>query len=491
VTVALLATFVILAPEDLFAQTWDGGGADNNWSTAANWSGNAVPTGTAAVIFDGTSTKDCTIDNVGSWSSGSLTIAATYTGTVTQNVAVILSSFTQNAGTFTGGSAELRTSSFTLAGGTFNAPTGNLTIYPTASANATVFTYTAGTFNHSNGTLRFRNPAIGNGTTYTYTISLASALTVNNLQYEASISAAYNDRDRILSLTGAAAKFIVLGDFTMRRATGFTPANLQGGPYANGGTIELRGNAVIDAGANAGSTLLKFNGTGTQTYSSNGGLAPAIEIDKTAGSVSAASGTTDLTTIALTLTQGTFNAPTGNLTIYPTATSHVTVFTYTAGTFNHSNGTLRFRNPAISPGLTINYTISLASALTVNNLQYEASISAAYNDRDRILTLAGSAAKFIVLGDFTMRRATGFTPSNLQGAQPTANGGTIEVQGNLVIDTGANSGTTLIKLNGTGNQTYSSNGGLAPAIEIDKTAGNVSAASGTTDLTTIAFTALV
>jgi len=25
------------------AATWDGGGAGNNWSTAANWSGDAVP----------------------------------------------------------------------------------------------------------------------------------------------------------------------------------------------------------------------------------------------------------------------------------------------------------------------------------------------------------------------------------------------------------------------------------------------------------------
>ena len=38
------------------AQTWDGGGADNNFNTANNWNPNAVPAnnGTANLIFDGT-----------------------------------------------------------------------------------------------------------------------------------------------------------------------------------------------------------------------------------------------------------------------------------------------------------------------------------------------------------------------------------------------------------------------------------------------------
>src|SRR5262245_22336064 len=36
-------------------QTWDGGGADNNWTTANNWNPNVVPvnTGTANIVFAG------------------------------------------------------------------------------------------------------------------------------------------------------------------------------------------------------------------------------------------------------------------------------------------------------------------------------------------------------------------------------------------------------------------------------------------------------
>lgn len=39
----------------LCAQTWDGGGSDNNWSTPNNWSGNTVPASNAStdVTFDG------------------------------------------------------------------------------------------------------------------------------------------------------------------------------------------------------------------------------------------------------------------------------------------------------------------------------------------------------------------------------------------------------------------------------------------------------
>jgi len=51
----LCVAFATLLPGVVHGQTWDGGGADNNWSTAANWSGNAVPvnSGTASVTFAG------------------------------------------------------------------------------------------------------------------------------------------------------------------------------------------------------------------------------------------------------------------------------------------------------------------------------------------------------------------------------------------------------------------------------------------------------
>jgi hypothetical protein len=420
-----------------------------------------------------------------------ISINSGYTGTVTQNsgntVTVGTSGYSQADGTFAGGNSEIQVSSFTQTGGTFTATSGNTTIFvPTTTA--TNFTYSGGTFQHGGGTLRFRSGSSTGATTHT--ISLANDLTVNNLQYEAGLTSFAYDRDRTWSLSGAAAKFIVLGDFTMRRATGFSLASNQTSrPIANNGTIELRGNLVVDAGAYGGTTSLKFNSTGAQTYSSNGGTAPPIEIDKTAGSVSAAVGTTDLEMTAFTLLQGIFNAPTGNLTIFPMTTDNVTVFTFNGGAFNHSSGTLRFRNlPLYDPSAAPIFTISLASALTVNNLQYEAAISRLSYDYDRTWLLSGVAANFIVLGDFTMRRATGFTLGTNQTSRPIADGGVIELRGNLVVETGAYGGSTVLKLNGTGTQTYTYTGGITPKVEIDKTAGSVTAAAGTTDFLVNSFT---
>jgi len=45
-------------------KTWDGGGVDNNWSTAANWSPDGVPDCDDDVLFNSTSAKTCNIYSV-------------------------------------------------------------------------------------------------------------------------------------------------------------------------------------------------------------------------------------------------------------------------------------------------------------------------------------------------------------------------------------------------------------------------------------------
>src|SRR5438093_2390056 len=56
--------------------TWDGGGANNDWSTANNWNPNGVPAtnGTAAIVFTGGTrlTPNLNLD----WSISSLTFSA-------------------------------------------------------------------------------------------------------------------------------------------------------------------------------------------------------------------------------------------------------------------------------------------------------------------------------------------------------------------------------------------------------------------------------
>lgn len=99
---------------------WDGGGSNNNWSTANNWDGNVVPTVSQEVRFNGTSTENCTINNVGSWSGGKFVIESGYTGTITQNVNITTGDFEQAGGTFNVNGKILNIKgSFSHTGGTF------------------------------------------------------------------------------------------------------------------------------------------------------------------------------------------------------------------------------------------------------------------------------------------------------------------------------------------------------------------------------------
>ena len=59
--VAFAAVFVA-SPVLAVTRTWDGGGNNNNWTTAANWSGNVVPGVNDEAVFNGTSNKACVID---------------------------------------------------------------------------------------------------------------------------------------------------------------------------------------------------------------------------------------------------------------------------------------------------------------------------------------------------------------------------------------------------------------------------------------------
>ncbi|MGH9821411.1 MAG: hypothetical protein ACRD43_14690, partial [Pyrinomonadaceae bacterium] len=110
---AVLSTFFVISFSARAAgpKTWDGGGLTNNWSDAANWSDDIIPTSGDDVIFDGTSTKDATIDV--DITVSSINIGGGYAGTITQsNSASIQISgcsgkpcFQQSNGTFNGGSS--------------------------------------------------------------------------------------------------------------------------------------------------------------------------------------------------------------------------------------------------------------------------------------------------------------------------------------------------------------------------------------------------
>jgi len=86
---------------DLFweVNVWSGSGL---WSTASNWSQNAVPNASTKVIFNGTSTNASSIDSSFGGSIRNLFVDSGYSGTITQNRPLAISwNYNQTAGAYT------------------------------------------------------------------------------------------------------------------------------------------------------------------------------------------------------------------------------------------------------------------------------------------------------------------------------------------------------------------------------------------------------
>jgi hypothetical protein len=148
---AFAITLAFSQPAQAATRTWTGAGATNNWTDAANWAGSVIPGASDIATFDGTSTKNATIN--ASITVAGITINAGYTGTIAQSAGfaatIGASGFSQASGTFSGGTAAIAVNgAFVLSGGTFTATAGTLSI----SGN---FTESGGTFNHNGGTVCF------------------------------------------------------------------------------------------------------------------------------------------------------------------------------------------------------------------------------------------------------------------------------------------------------------------------------------------------
>lgn len=300
----LLLTLITTTQIRAVVRTWDGGGADNNWSTCANWSGDACPTTADSVVFDGTSTKNATIDAAAPASLVGFSINSGYTGTITQGRTLTVNgSFSQAAGTFTGSTQTIDVSSFTLSGGSFTATTNTFSI----PGN---FTISGGTFNANGGTVRFYsnaatiscNSATFNlvsftGQTSTKTISSNCSLPLGNnpsipdniilsgtLSGSGTLGGAgfrtLNSTAVLSGFTGLTAGALTInghsGDFSSFTTTfttgdiSVTSSNLSLPPTANTGTITMSAGTL-----SASSTLLTINGalnlSGTATLTHNSG----------------------------------------------------------------------------------------------------------------------------------------------------------------------------------------------------------------------------
>jgi len=121
--------------------------ANGLWSTATNWSLGHKPAAGEDIVFDATSTFNCTVDESIAVLA-SVSMNAGYTGTV--NVTVNQSTtnawgvFTIASGTFVGGVTDgSRPTNFFMTGGTMNSTVGNA-LYLTGNVTITGGTWTSG-----------------------------------------------------------------------------------------------------------------------------------------------------------------------------------------------------------------------------------------------------------------------------------------------------------------------------------------------------------
>lgn len=318
-----------LAPCVAGQKTWDGEGATNNWSEAANWSCNAVPATTDHVIFDATSSEDATIDVEATVLT--LTIATGYSGTVDHGPANfrVTGNFAQSAGTFNGGSGRLDfDTNFALTGGTFRASSGETTFGPSTANAFTLTLETAAAFDPNGGTSVLKGALnLAGG---------ATSMTFHNLDVRANNN------------IGSGKTVVANNDLTLTNG------------QMLGGTIDALGGVNILPtfdGGNDNTATLRISGAATRTITLpgtpvGGGIIPRLRIDAPNATVTATSPVTFHNSVEVASVASFGNGETTFL--------FNKIYTQTGGTFAGGAGDLDF-----AVGMVVNSgTFRLSSGTT-------------------------------------------------------------------------------------------------------------------------------
>lgn len=338
---ALLLALLAGGAANALAQTWDGGGTDNNWSTANNWTGNTVPASNDST--------DITF-------AGTTRLAPNLTGNRTQRSII----FASGAGAFTlGGSSTLTIASggitnnssntqtiaspvFLSSNQTWNTASGNLVVSGPVSSNWITLTKTgSGTLTLSGNNTGLQGPlAINAGTvvlahsnalgssTYGNTISsgatlaLQSGITVTESNFSVNGSG-HGGGGAIRNLSGnntIAAALDVASASTIGSDGGTLTINGGVNAGSNNLTLAGAGNIVFAQGINSGGTLA-ITGSGDRTFNGSSVSVSAINAN--------GSGSTVFNT---QISNSAYTQSSGNVTFAGTRDNSFTSFNVTGGT---------------------------------------------------------------------------------------------------------------------------------------------------------------
>ncbi len=216
--------------------TWTNGNGTGIWSDGLNWSTGLIPTPADNVIFDGTSTANCTIDMQADCND--LSVNAGYTGIIDANgnAVIVANDYSQAAGTVDASNGSFQvTNNTTLSGGTFDVNASNTDF----SGN---FTMSGGIFNSSTGIITFAGTFGQSAGTFngnTANLSITGIVTISG-------TATFN---------GGSSGIFIANNF-----------DLTGGTFnSTSGTFTTQGNSFLTSGgtfnANGGTILVERTST--------------------------------------------------------------------------------------------------------------------------------------------------------------------------------------------------------------------------------------
>jgi autotransporter-associated beta strand protein len=465
--VAIACAVLLSVPSAKAADTWNGGGGDDNWSTALNWD-TGVPEFPAALTFDGT-TRLSSINDLSSLtvtgftfggSAGAFVItgnaitlggdmgfaanpatarsetinlamdlSATRTVATQANGNVVLGGVLSGTGgliktgtgnltlgatnTYTGGTSILGQNNVVM--GANNAlGTGSLTIGDNSGGNARLFlngynqTVTGLTIGATLGTQGAVIEAWGiqGGTVSTITFQIDSGTSSTNAAtYLRNGAASGFDPAAKLALVKTGAGTL---DVSLLASSGYT-----GGLTVNGGTLTYSSTATT-AGLGGGDITL---GGGTLNYSSNG----SVTINRTIALTDATSST--LNNAAGTVTVSSVISGSGNLTKSGAGTLVLSGVNTFSGGLTLNSGTVRIANDsAVGTGM-----------LTLNGGAFAANTAAQNRNISNNMTISGD----VVLGDTTLNSTLTCTGTvNLGAAMRTLTISNTQTQFSAVTGTG-------------------------------------------------------
>ncbi len=347
--IAALCALVVVSGQAIAAtRTWDGGGATGNWSEAANWSDDVAPSPGDVAVFDGTSSKDATLDVA--ITIQVLRIGAGYAGTLTQAAGAALvvgNTYDQGGGTFNAGAAPItfQFTNFTLTGGVFDLGASDATF----SSND--LRLTGGQFIASSGTMRLSGsyrrsePATFEHNNGTVVIIGSTTLDINGSGPGTEVlnNLTVDNPDSFNSSIGAGDTVRVIGSL-----------DLIDGDLVSG-TLEARGSVAIAStfgfSSGAGNGTLLITGA-PRTITLPSGMGPFLNLDLDApGTTINTSGPGPITLKKVTLRQGTID--TGPAAFAIGSGGSGVEYTQSGGTFHAGGGplTLRFVSLTLTGGV--------------------------------------------------------------------------------------------------------------------------------------------